>query len=264
MRQTDLSAILAAAAKKNEGPKVLTLDIETMPGLCGYWNEKVPGGYISKSMIRSKPRVACFAAKWLHSKKVEFHSEYHDGRGDMLAHLWRLLDEADVLVTFNGNRFDIKHINAALALAGYTPPSPYRSVDLYSVSKSQFSYASHRLDDIAQEYGIGQKVKHEGMDLWWACFDGDDAAWGRMRKYNRMDVLLTERLLDEYGGTGWVKGLPHMGQWNGNPGCCYACGGTNLADAGTVRTLTLSYPLKRCEDCGARNKVLRNGQTRAV
>ena len=75
------------------------------------------------------------------------------------------------------------------------------------------------------------------------------------------DVRITEQLYVLLRP--WFKGQ-HMGQWTGNMASCYQCGGTDLSLVGLLRYKAMAYPKTLCGSCGAVNKVLRNGETRAA
>ena len=117
-----LTQRLAELTKK---PKVLTWDIETSPAIVYSWG--LFGQDHSTSQIIEPSRVLCFASKWLDRKACEFYSEFHDGRADMIAQAWRLLDEADIVISYNGIGFDTKHMNREFLLAGFTPCLLYTS-----------------------------------------------------------------------------------------------------------------------------------------
>ena len=239
------------------GPRILTLDIETSPNVAdvwGLWDQNV-----SLNQLRESSRVLCFAAKWYERKQVLFHSEHHDSREHTVNQAWSLLDQADVLVTYNGPSFDVKHLQREFILAGKPPPSPFKNVDLLKVARSQFKFPSNKLDYVAGALGLGGKVKHEGHGLWSACLAGDEAAWARMRRYNVGDVRLTERLFERLGP--WIKAFPHHGLYNGEERCCFRCGATNLLAAGWVRTAVTAYAAYRCGDCGA---LSRNNNRKAA
>lgn len=248
---------LMALAPKQAEPRVLTVDIETLPGTALYFSRRVD--YLSIGNILTSPRMGSWAAKWRHQKSVLFCSEFHDGRAKMLDALWHLLNEADIVVSYNGDRFDLPWIRGELATAGYGPPSPFVSIDLIKTARS-FRLNSNRLDDVANVYGIGRKMDAGGIELWKACLDGDAKAWAKMRAYNRQDCRLTERLAEAMGP--WLKGWPHAGQWTQERDCCPACGSNVLTLVGLTYTKATPYPKLRCDDCGAYCRVLRNGQTR--
>lgn len=249
----------AEQARKRE-PKILTIDIETSPHLA--WTYQLWNTTIPPERVVEPSRILCFAAKWLHEKRVGYFADHEMGYGNMVAAARDLLDEADILVTYNGIKFDEKHLRRTFLELGLTPPSPYKSVDLYRTVASTFKFPSNRLGQIGDELGIGTKVETGGWALWSGVLAGDEKALRLMKKYNIQDVKLTEDLLIALGP--WVKGLPHRGVFTGNLYGCYACGSDNLERDGMAFTTVTVYPRFRCTDCGAWNKALRNGQTRAV
>lgn len=174
--------------------KILLLDIETTPMQVytwGLWDQN-----IGINQIIKHTEMMCFGAKWLGGKKVTFKSVHHDGKEAMLAELHKLMDEADILVGWNSAAFDHKHIRREFLEAGLTPPSETKDLDLMSVVKANFLFASNKLDYVAQKLGVGAKVKHSGFDLWLGCMDGNDKSWREMKKYQIQDVELLDHLYD--------------------------------------------------------------------
>ena len=184
------------------------MDIETAPHLCysfNVWNTN-----ISPVHIVEPSRMLSFAAKWEDSNRVIFESEYDFGRPELYlsdhpearadAHLymveraWDLLDRADVVVTYNGDRFDLRRLNQEFRLAGLGQPSPFASVDLYKVIKREEEWMSHKLAYITERYKLTGKMDNDGWPLWIGCLNGDPKMWRQMRRYNKRDVVTTEEL----------------------------------------------------------------------
>lgn len=228
-------------------PRILTIDIETSPNLAdvwGLWNQN-----IGISQLRQSTRVLCFAAKWHHEKQVIFKSEFHDGYSAMVQAAWDLLDEADVLVHYNGNSFDVPHLKREFVLAGLTPPAPFDNIDLLRKVKKEFKFPSNKLDYVAMQILGKRKVKHEGHELWTKCLAGDEKAWARMRRYNIQDVRLTERLYDAI--LPWIGGHPHVGLYRDpSVNSCSNCGSDDLKPRGLAYTKISAYQRYRCEGCG--------------
>lgn len=240
-------------------PKVLTLDIETSPHVAYCWG--LYDQRISTSQIVEPSRVLCVAAKWLDDPQVTFLSEHHDGRDAMIAGIWQMVDEADIVVGYNHVSFDMPHLNREWLLADYGPPSPYTNVDLYRVNKQRFKFASNKLGYVTERLGLDTKLETGGQALWNRVLANDPEAWALFADYNRTDVVITEALFMRLRA--WIK-LPHIGLWSGEMSNCYACDGAELTYAGTVYATANAWPKVICEDCGAVNKVLKNGQTRAA
>jgi len=231
-------------------PKILITDLETSPNLAhvwGLWQQNV-----SLSQLMETTSVISFAAKWYGERNVEFYSDHHDGHAKMVKQAHRLLDEADIVVTYNGVTFDIKHFQREFVLAGLNPPSPFRNVDLLKVVKSQFRFSSNKLQHVSDQLGIGQKTPHTGHDLWVKCMAGDVKAWTLMKKYNIQDVRLTEKLYDRLGS--WIKDHPSHELYGGAEGCCPRCGGSRLTKRGQAYTTTVVYQRYQCRDCGSWSK----------
>lgn len=239
-------------------PRILTLDIETSPNIVyawGIWNQN-----IATSQLIEPSRVLCFAAKWLDRKRVEFYSE-QDGRDEMLRAAWSMIDEADVIVGYNHVKFDLPHLHREFLLAGMPPPSPVHNIDLLKVNRQRFNFVSNKLGYVVDQLGLEHKIDTGGQELWNKVLKGDERAWKKFRKYNMQDVVITEQLFMALSP--WIN-MPHKGMWSGNMMGCYSCDSTDLIAAGFIYSKAIAYPKMRCADCGAWNKLLRNGQTRAA
>lgn len=255
---------MSKVAKRVGGGNILTLDIETSPTTVYTFDMKP--NWISPDKIIEPSVVMCFAAKWYDENNVQFYSSHHQNREEMVQNAWDLLDRADVLVTFNGVRFDVKHLKREFVLAGLPMPRPWKDVDLYREAKKQWEFESKGLNHLAQRFELGKKEAHEGFDLWRLCLAGDKSAWERMKAYNVQDVVLTEQLYDRMRG--WIPNHPHMGAPIGiEDETCNQCGSTNLVLNGTKRAVLMEYSLYRCMDCGANvqgNQSTRVARTRGA
>lgn len=229
--------------------KILTLDIETSPNLAhvwGIWQQNV-----GLPQLLESTEVLCWAAKWYGEDEILFSSSFGDGKAEMVVKMWRLLDEADVVVHYNGQKFDIPHLNREFLELDMTPPSPFKQVDLLKTSKNQFRFPSNKLDYIVQELGLGQKVKHAGHKLWVDCLMGDPKAWAKMEEYNREDVVITEKLYDRY--LPWIKGVPnaavYLDETTGKM-VCPGCGSIETIKEGYAYTNLSKFQQYKCKDCG--------------
>jgi transposase-like protein len=233
-------------------PKVLVFDIETAPGTCYYWRRKTT--YINKEMVIEKPgRVLTWAAKWLRHEDVMSDSilAYGDVEDDfkVCESLWHLLDEADIVIAHNGDRFDIKMINARFLAHGLPPTSPYTSIDTLKIARKYFGFDSNRLDELGQDLGIGRKMGHDGMSLWIRCLNGDREAFDTMLRYNEQDVLLLEELYLKVRP--YHKTHPNVSLYSENEQVkCSKCGSDNVRPSGKhVYSSATRYQLYKCTDC---------------
>lgn len=225
-------------------PKILTIDIETAPAIVysfGLHNQNH-----SIDQIIQSPYMLCFAAKWHDEDEVMFFR----GEG-MVVEAHRLLDEADVVVHFNGNSFDVPHLNREMWLLGLPPYSPFQPIDLLKVFRKQFRFISNKLDHLVQEAGLGHKLHHSGFTLWKQVMDGDPEAWKLFEEYNKTDVVLTEKLYD--GTLPWIPSHPNVLLYTDDPSgiACTYCGSLDYQMRGPRRLATGIYQQYQCNKCGA-------------
>jgi hypothetical protein len=223
----------------------LILDIETAPHKAYIWDCRTE--YVSPDHIVEPGYTLCWAAKWLDDDGVMFGSVHRHGKG-MVRSVHKLLNRADAVVHFNGKKFDVPTLNREFLLAGLSPPSPFKQIDLLQTCRRKFKFASNRLDYVSRVLGIGAKIEHKGMELWKECMAGLPEAWATMEAYNKGDVRLTqavyERLLP------WIDGHPNVAAFQTEKRCCPTCGSTKLQARGEQVTTTLVYTRLQCRSCG--------------
>lgn len=205
--------------------------------------------------------VLSWAAKWSDSAEVIFDSVHQSRTKKMLKGIHTLVSEADVVVHYNGTKFDMPTLNKEFLLFNMPPPAPYKQVDLLKQVRSQFRFPSNKLDYVAQRLGLGKKVKHEGHELWVACMSGDVEAWQRMEEYNKQDVVLLEKLYNRL--LPWIKHHPNH-NIHSEDACCPTCGSTRLQKRGYNTTMTAQYQRYVCLDCRSWSQGTRTKQATAT
>jgi uncharacterized protein len=225
--------------------KILNVDIETSPGKAWIWDLKTR--YVSPNMLIEPKRMLSFAAKWHGEKGFTFQSRWHDGQFKMVDRLHGLLDEADAVIHYNGDRFDRPTINTEFALLDILPPSPTPNIDLMKTVKKHFAFMSNKLDYVTRQLGTDRKVENDGFALWMKVLSGDREAQKQMRLYNIGDILANESLYERL--LPWIDGHPSMGLATGSH-CCPNCGGMNLTKQGWYSTPTRAYQRYQCRECG--------------
>ncbi len=224
-------------------PKILILDIETSPNLGYFWG--IWKQNIGLDQIRETSEIMCWAAKWYDEKKIHYGSYYKDSKLDMLTRLRTLLDEADIVVHYNGKKFDIPIINKDLLMFDIAPPSPYKQIDLLETAKHVFKFQSNRLEFICQQLGIGEKEKHGGFKLWKDCLAGDKQAWDLMKKYNIKDVVITEKLYKRIKP--WMATHPRLYD---DPRKCPFCNSDQVHRKQNRISIKYRYTQFQCQSCG--------------
>lgn len=224
--------------------RILVLDVETMMGKAYIWRmyEEVT----NINMLLEPVTLLSWAAKFVGEDHTYFDSVQRNTREGMLENLWHLLDEADVVVGWNSNKFDLRHINAEFAEIGLGPPSPYRKVDLLQHVRRHMKFMSNKLEYVAQTLGIGSKKEHEGLGLWIKCAAGDKQAWATMEEYNIQDVWLTEDMFHRVRP--WLPYTVNQSIEGGH--CCTECGSTDLESRGVRPSATRLYDRWYCRTCG--------------
>ena len=236
-------------------PKILLIDIETSPMVVytwSLWDQRV-----GLNQIVEDWSILSFAAKWLDDSddKIIYHdtTNMEDLRDDseLLPILHKLLDEADIVVGQNSKAFDMKKINARLALAGMNPPSPYRQYDTKIIAKKHFKFTSNKLaymtDKLCTKYKKLDHGKFGGFELWKQYLLGNPEAHKEMKEYNKYDVLSLQEL--------FLKLLPWDDSINFNPynDCDYdvcTCGSIDFKKKGFHYTNTNRYQRYECKNCG--------------
>jgi len=222
---------------------VLFLDIELSPSVVGAWGLWKQN--INIDAILEDSRVLTWAASWEGDDHVLYSEGLNDHAG-MIRGVHKLLDEADYVVGYNTDRFDLKILNQEFLEAGLPPPSPYKSIDLLKIVKKNFRFTSNKLDYITGKLGLGNKIKHRGYQLWLDCMAGKRSAFKEMSTYNIQDVIILERLF--YKLTPWIHNI-NRATATGKYVCTH-CGGTHLQKRGPRITLAGSYTRLQCQDCG--------------
>lgn len=229
-----------------EVPRILSLDIETSPVVAHAWGLFKQN--IAINQIIERPRTICFTAKFMGERKFHFYSEFHDEPDVMFRAVHDLLSEADIVLHYNGDRFDLPRLNTEFVLAGLNPPAPYKSIDLLKVMRSNFAFPSNKLAYVSEQLGFAGKVSHEGHSLWIKCLAGDPKAWARMKRYNIQDVRLLEEMYVKLRP--WISGHPHHGLWSGIEDSCPNCGGQDMQRRGFVTTSMGRFQQYACNTCG--------------
>lgn len=219
--------------------------METTFLVSGHWS--LWGVNININQILEHGSVICYAARWVGEEEVVWRRK---GNKDFLTKIYELLDQADVILTYNGKKFDLPLLNLEFVKAKMNPPAPYKHIDLLETVKKQFRFPSNKLEYVASQLGVRQKVAHEGFPLWVKCREEDVAAWAKMKEYNIGDILTLEELYDVLRP--WVVGHPNEALYMAVEAFqCTTCGSTHLQKRGFHVTGVGRYQRYSCNECGA-------------
>lgn len=230
---------------------IKTIDIETAPTIAYVWKGFKEN--IALNQVLRDGAIISFAAKDLGVKKVRYQdnadkADFYDD-ADLVQALWHELDEADIVIGHNVNRFDVRKINARFLAHGLPPPSPYKTIDTYTAGRQVAAFWSQRLEWVAEVTTEQRKMKHgkyPGFELWRAALAGDPKAWAEMRKYNPQDCVTTEAYYLKLRP--YIVGHPSLPLYGDGDGCP-RCGSHKLEEHGVFRARTRVYPMYRCGSC---------------
>lgn len=231
-----------------ETVNILTVDVETYPGESYTWG--IRKQYVALNQVKKDGGLLCFAAKFHGERKMHFHSLWEDGAARMVREAHRLLSDADAVVGYNSDKFDVRWLNAQFLKHGLARPSPFAKVDLIKSLRRQVALPSYRLAYVAQWLGIGDKLDTGGFELWPRVMAGEPQARALMRRYNMHDVRITEAVYDRMAAKGWVLGLPNASIEGGDVCPNPECQSERRQSRGHNYTKTRKYPRFQCVDCG--------------
>lgn len=225
--------------------KILLWDIETAPLEARTFSLRtdfIPHGNIVKDWF-----IICGAWKWLGENAI-YSTRCADVGDDYkcVAALRRAVDEADVIVHHNGDKFDIKKLNARVICHGMRPFKRPAMVDTLKAARKEFAFTSNRLDYLGKH--LLSEGKIETSNLWNRVMDREAGSIDEMLVYCRQDVLLLEKV--------YLKMRPFM---SAHPNMtiakdldrdsCPRCGGSLMRD-GWRYTNNGRYQQYECGSCG--------------
>lgn len=238
--------------KEEKLPKILIFDIETAPMQAFVWKRYKEN--ISLDQTISESFMLCWSAKWLYDETVmgdvltSTEAVLEDDKR-IVTSLYNLINEADIIVAYNGRNFDIPYMNQRFLVYGFPPYVPVHVVDPYETAKSVFRFSSNKMDNIATQLGLQNKIKTDFL-LWKRCLGGDTEALNEMLTYNKQDVVVLEEIYCRI--LPWIKNHPNISNYMENKISCVKCGSESLVKLNRYFfTPSGRYELYRCKSCGA-------------
>jgi transposase-like protein len=237
--------------------RILLLDIETLPGEYYAFDPKVE--YIAPIMQIKDWSIACYSAKWLFEDKVmgqtvTAQEAYDRQDSSILGGIWKLMNEADIIITQNGIKFDIKKLNTRFVLNKMMPPARFLNVDTLRTARDVFGFTYNRLDELGQKFGIGKKIEMSFRD-WKNCLTNDSKATQSLKlmlEYCKNDIA--PLLEDVYiSMLPYITNHPNLNVYTiSDQHVCPKCESTNMVWSekpyATPQGLWESF---RCQACGS-------------
>lgn len=233
--------------------KILLFDLETSPMISYHFGKW--GVNINDDDIIQDWKILCFSAKWLfEDKMLSFKmtkkelKTFDDSR--LAKELWKLLDEADIVIAHNANKFDIKRSNTKFLENRLNLPSSYQVIDTLLHARKKFAITSNRIDYIGQYLNVGRKIETP-KGMWREVMKGNYKMLKTMSEYCDGDIRLLEDVYLEMRP--YIVPHPNVSLYiTENVKACTCCGSKNLENTGKSYSTTVNtFDLYRCVDCGS-------------
>lgn len=235
---------------KSNSPRILCYDIETSLQPVAVF-QLAGNDWIQPENILAERHLISVCWRWQGEKKMHsvsllddpkrFSKDPHDDK--FVAETFhKVLQEADVLVGHNSDKFDLRYLKTRMLVHGLAPLAPIASLDTYKVAKRHFMLNSNKLDYIAKLLKIGAKMETP-KGLWLDVMRGDAKAIKTMVEYNKHDVVVLEKV--------FKKLQPYMEnhvnrELFGGVGCP-RCGSSKVQSRGFHRAISRVYRRWQCQ-----------------
>ncbi len=262
-----------SVAQGDKVPRTLFWDLESSL-LEGYffriWQENIPMRRIKK---QSHLLSASFAYNndavqgyRLTPEQVKTGDDF-----DVVCKVVEAINNCDLMVTFNGKRFDVKLLNTRALFWGLPPVKSPKHIDLFEQSKRVFKFPSNSMQNVSMYLGENGKLETSGSNLWercseWENYEECEKALIEMVTYGNQDIEATRDLYNRFQG--WMKGVPNLGvitneSTENKTLRCSHCGSDDifLMNQKTYTSVS-SFDLYRCANMGCRgiSRITSNGK----
>ena len=251
------------------GPRVLLWDLETMQGKIekGFYQLKNYSTYENPDNVTRQVSIVCAAWQWLGTDSVSstsvlkdperfqkcFHDDYF-----VVKSLHALLEDADILVAHNGDRFDWPMFNWRCVVHNLPPPKKPRLVDTLKIAKKEFKAESNSLRYLTKWLDVDGK---DHSPNWQKIFQGDVQEIKDCERYCRQDIRALRGL--------YLRLRPYAtSHANLNPmltgihhDTCPKCLSDDLERRGFNYTNAGKFQSYRCKCCGSWSQGKKNLKT---
>lgn len=126
----------------------------------------------------------------------------------------RAIEKADLIISFNGKKFDVPLLKTRALLHGLPPIKFPPHLDLMQEAKRNFRFPSNSMQNISLYLGEHGKLATSGRNLWERCYnhsnyDDCNEALAQMLEYGLRDIDATRDLHKRLQG--WFKSPVNVG-----------------------------------------------------
>lgn len=240
----------------NRVPKILLLDTEVSPKEGFFWN--VWNTNINSVFLKHDSNIICWSAKFLFDSKMHHDcqtAKEAENRDDkrIVKSLYDLMNEADVIVAHNLDKYDYPIIKTRGLIHGFQPLKSLLGIDTLKQVKKEFKFTWNSLNWISSVLNKEEKLKTD-YSLWLKVLEGDKKSLNYMQEYCDKDVLILE---DTYLKIRpYIKGHPNLNLMT------EAFDGHNCTNCGSKAELTNEdyftpsgvFQSYKCTVCGKRSR----------
>jgi DNA polymerase elongation subunit (family B) len=250
---------------------IVAFDIETLPMIVPTWQlfkaNIRPESIIEHTSVfcaswqtvdhNGNPKQAVQAVSVLDDPKRFDKNLYDDEH--VIRELHRAVKDADLYLYQNGDRFDLKKLNARIAFYGLEPLAHKQSIDTLKKTKQVMSLDSHKLGYMGLYFGVGEKLHTGGQEMWDKIIQGKYPPVGKDAdmdltiktikyavKYCKQDVKL---LVDYYKRIRPYIKLPNFSLFLNKTMGCTHCGGQDFKTYGWRYNSAGKYRRYWCHSC---------------
>lgn len=244
---------------KNNGLRIILFDLETLtnlPEAMKFFPSL--GDYPGLTLRASINSIICCGWKVLGEKRThcinawDFPKRWRKSVNDdyeVVKAAAKILQDADVVVTHNGKRFDWKFLQTRLLFHKLPPLPPILHIDTCQESKKHLYVLNNRLNTLAKFLKQPKKLENGGWDLWVAVSNREEKAMRLMEKYCKQDVRVLEGIFNEMRP--FMKSLPNVNALREEGDLCANCGGQSLRKNGFHVTRQGRKQRLQCLKCGS-------------
>lgn len=242
-------------------PRIIIFDLETLPHLkeaMKVWCQL--SNYPGLTLKATITTIICAGWKVLGQKRTNcinawdfsnWKKDINDDR-EVCKALYKVLKDADAIVTHNGKRFDLKHFQTRLLYHNLGVLPKIHHIDTCAEAKRYLYAFNNRLNTLATTFLDETKLENGGWQLWVDVMERKPAAQRLMTRYCKQDVNVTEKLYQKLRPL--VSSIPNhnlfVHGYTAGRAVCPKCGSTRMLSNGLRHTQTTSYRRLQCKDCG--------------
>lgn len=239
-------------------PRVLFIDFETLPSTAVVFG-RFKINLSPKHIIEEGNQIVSASWCFMHDEDITgvvMTANEAKVRDDsrIVASVYEVLQQADIVVAQNGDRFDLPLFKTRCVVNNFPPVKKFKTVDTLKIAK-QLKFDSNSLDSVASALGLGSKISHSGIKLWVDCMNGEHEALQEMLEYNRQDVRLLREVYMKLRA--YDARHPNLAAYyNDDKSRCPVCGSQDVYLTGnSVFTAVSEFQEVSCGDCGHRSRT---------